>query len=264
LCAKHPNECSNEIKLLIRYGAEVDKKGGASQSTPILIASRFANPTPIEILMENGANVNIANGYGGLPIHHAIRNHSKLGDSIVLKIIDKTANQNLDLDTIYYRQIINPLTSVGNSPLILALIYASDKIVEALLKRGCDPNKLSNGHKPFRTDSKLHAMRPLSFALNHEIMRKATHIPEKINLLLSYGANKSLPNIVSNRIVEPFPDKYPDRTRHLLFSTPASLKTICIQSVSKQANLYNLNELHSNLPGSDVEDIKLCRLFIKN
>ncbi|CAB0032628.1 unnamed protein product, partial [Trichogramma brassicae] len=112
-----------------------DKKG----QTPLHYASERRIAEFVEILLENGANPNLANAEGLTPLHLICDKHNFFHDSnddimeLFFKINDER-HQTVE---------VNAVNNSGQTPLHLALgceDINSKKVVELLLRRGADPN----------------------------------------------------------------------------------------------------------------------------
>ncbi|AYP74066.1 ankyrin repeat protein [Fowlpox virus] len=72
------------VKLLIFYGAVVNKKCEILGSTPLHIAVTYGNTKVVKLLLENGANPNSLDDKDLTPLHIAINKHSDMVELIKL------------------------------------------------------------------------------------------------------------------------------------------------------------------------------------
>ncbi len=85
------NKNIEEIKRLIANGADVDQAKGHSKHTPLRQAIFYGHTEVVEALLENGANVNLADLYGTTPLYFAV---SRDLTEIVKILIQHGANVN--------------------------------------------------------------------------------------------------------------------------------------------------------------------------
>lgn len=113
---------------LIAAGAFLDRGAGASNVTPLMLAATLNAPHAVEVLARAGASldaVNPINGYTAL--HYAALNDKTV---VAEKLIEEGADVNArNIDNI--------------TPLHLAVVGASDRMVAALLKAKADPDAVT-------------------------------------------------------------------------------------------------------------------------
>ena len=129
----------NTVELLIKYGANINKKDKLLGNTPFLKAIKnFASIDPnndsiklLELLSKNGSNINEVNNYGATALMIAV-DHRKI------KIIEFLLNNNIS---------INTQDNKGNSALFYAVISGIYDIIELLIKHNADLNIKNNEGK---------------------------------------------------------------------------------------------------------------------
>jgi len=118
----------NMVKLLIDAGANVNYKDSPRKSTALHTATYWGQSEIVELLVKNGANVNVQNIYGDTPLMNSA-NH---GDVQAVKfLLKKGADVNLkdkDGETALFR------AAMGGK-------NVNVKIMELLLKKGADVNE---------------------------------------------------------------------------------------------------------------------------
>jgi ankyrin repeat protein len=93
----------------------------ADGNTPLLLASVYAGPEGVELLLKKGADVNAANKLGVTPLHRAATNYEK-----AKLLVDAGAN-------------VTVKTKSGRTPLTLAARrYGNNQTVKLLLDKGAD------------------------------------------------------------------------------------------------------------------------------
>lgn len=65
------NENPEVIRLLIRWGADVNARSGYDLYAPLHLAAWFRNVAITSVLLEQGANIHAKDRYGETPLHHA-------------------------------------------------------------------------------------------------------------------------------------------------------------------------------------------------
>jgi len=125
------------IKLLINYGADVDKNGRDLLSHPPLIeCTYYGRKDAFELLLKNGANPNIHNklDHNDAPLHY---------------YVDKNEYEMIEL-LLKYDAEPNIQNNWGNTPLHSCVIQGRYEIAKLLLKYGANPDiKNNNGDTPY-------------------------------------------------------------------------------------------------------------------
>ena len=118
------NDTLTELNIEIDVDETVDNSG----QTPLLLASDNGYPDIVEILIANGANVNLASISGTTPLI-AVSQDSVMDKDIQLNIVTQLIEAKAD---------VNHTEQYGKTPLILATESNSPKIVSKLLQSGAD------------------------------------------------------------------------------------------------------------------------------
>jgi len=151
-------------KLLIQAGALIDMK---RYDSPILFASKEGHKDIVDLLIRNGANVNVTTVKGQHPLHFASKEGHK---DIVNLLIRNGANVNVTT-------VINVTTVKGQYPLHFASRQGHKDIVNLLIQNGAKLNVTTAG-----------GYDPLHFA------SKRGH-KDIVNLLIRNGANVNVTTV---------------------------------------------------------------------
>jgi ankyrin repeat protein len=116
-------------KLLVDYGADVNKKGG-NGDTPLLMACRGGNKEIIMYLVEHGADIDM-NGNGDTPLTMLSRNGN---EAMVKYLVEAGAD-------------INKGDSDGDTPLMNACSRGHQNIIRYLVASGADIYQQNNKGK---------------------------------------------------------------------------------------------------------------------
>lgn len=125
----------NMIKLLIEYGADVNKHGLGQFNDAPLIKCLYSRKEIIELLLKNGANPNIySENFSNIPLYHYIYTNEYEMVELLLK----------------YHADPNITNSNGDTPLHYCVYQGRYEIAKLLLKHGANPDiKNNNGHTPY-------------------------------------------------------------------------------------------------------------------
>ena len=113
------------INLLLEHTANVNANDGC---TITHLAASFGRHELLQILLEQGANINQKDWEGSTPLHRAI----KEGHVITVKELIRLG-ANLDLQD-----------DKGNTPLLIAVLRGSEDIVKELILHGANVNLMDN------------------------------------------------------------------------------------------------------------------------
>ena len=142
------------VKLLLRGGAEVDKKDKFGM-TPLNIAARNCHKNVVKVLLDEMADPNKANNYGYTPLgwasNHEISslNYASDVEDVVKLLLDNGENPN------------NALERHGWTPLHVAVIWNRKDVVQVLLDRGADPNMADNLGDTAQSIARLYGYRDI-------------------------------------------------------------------------------------------------------
>ncbi|QKX59877.1 uncharacterized protein TRUGW13939_07019 [Talaromyces rugulosus] len=111
------------VRILLQNGANPDARGGDLNASPLCIAAHIRSYPIVKLLIENGADVNVADNGGLFPLHHAAHNGHMEMVSLLLKHGAK----------------VDPHENNRKSPLWLAAQFEKTEIVRVLLENGANP-----------------------------------------------------------------------------------------------------------------------------
>ncbi len=152
------------VKLLIKYGADVNVKEDLFGGTPIQKAALAGREDIVKLLIEAGAKINVVNYNNDTPLSGA----ASAGHIIVLNYLLKHGAK------------VNIKDNKGQNALFLAVYNKKYNCIESLLKAGININYLNN-----------FGVSPLYLAIENE----DTDI---VKLLLEYGADPNLSKVYYN------------------------------------------------------------------
>jgi ankyrin repeat protein len=134
------------IQALIDAGSDTDLKRAEDESTPLLMAARYAqDPGIIDILVKAGSNIEEKNKYGYTPLMLALRKNEANPD-MAIALIQNKADVNKSFDKKYDDED-------KMSPLMYALneyMLNKPKVIRALADYGADMNarNAKDGYAP--------------------------------------------------------------------------------------------------------------------
>jgi ankyrin repeat protein len=121
--AVEQDNATSLVELLIKQGAEVnlqDKYG----HTPLHVAASINSPAVADLLIQSGAEVNAQNEDGDAPLHYAAKNNSPTVAELLIKSGAEVNAQDKD----------------GKTPLHWAAENNSAAVAELLIKSGAEVN----------------------------------------------------------------------------------------------------------------------------
>lgn len=116
------NENPEVIRLLIRWGADVNAKSGFDLRTPLHAAASSNNGAITSLLLEHGANIHVKDRYGETPLHRAARSNDV---AVVSLLIEQWPN-------------IHSKNDWGETPLHLAAEQNGAAVVSLLIEQGAN------------------------------------------------------------------------------------------------------------------------------
>ncbi|KAL2832517.1 ankyrin repeat-containing domain protein [Aspergillus cavernicola] len=119
------------MMLLIKAGVNVNSVTGINNVTPLLLATSKSHFRAAELLVNHGADVNIADTLGRSPLINA----AELG---TLSIVDLLVRRGAD---------INHTNSAGRSALTFGVEKGAANVVQRLVDAGCDVNLVDHIEK---------------------------------------------------------------------------------------------------------------------
>jgi cytohesin len=110
------------VKQHLAAGTDVNAKGDVVGWTPLAWVAYEGHKEIVELLIENGADVNANDDIGGTPLYRAARKgHKEIAELLIAAGTD-----------------VNAKNSVGQTPLQFAAGYGHKEIVELLIDNGAD------------------------------------------------------------------------------------------------------------------------------
>lgn len=134
------NKDLDRVQVLIDQGADVNAKN-KNGDTPLVTAARFGSNKTVAILLARGADVNIPSRNGWAPILYASqRIHNNNNPHLSVEIINALIDKGADVDA---------KTPQGETSLFLSAWRGDLVIVNTLLDRGANVNvRMENGETP--------------------------------------------------------------------------------------------------------------------
>lgn len=166
------------INLLLKYGANINKKHRNTTYTPLMATIKRQNGYYAQYLILKGAKVNLTNGDGETALMLAIDYKSRRTDSsIIKKLIESGAN-------------VNYIAKNGNTALSIACFYADYEVVKMLLE---------NGASTLVTVKNKNEIPVLNacYAGSYECVKELLKYGADISVKDSYGANAILLSCMS-------------------------------------------------------------------
>jgi len=139
-CAIDEFEIDKEIvSLLIKYGSNINDQAGDFQETPLMIATEKYHHDIVDVLLKDGANINLKNIDGQTALHIAVDNKDY---KIINLLLNNNANHNIK-DNKGNSPLKNIFLKKGNYPFNVD-IDKDLKIFKLLVNFGADINTQNN------------------------------------------------------------------------------------------------------------------------
>ena len=119
-----PSSSGEFIETLIDLGANVDAKRTDDKVTPLILSCGWNNFMAVNLLLDHGADANIAGADGCTPLHLAVMNGNQ---NLVKLFLEKNA-------------LVNTQNADGNSPLHTAVSKGFFDITKRLVEKGSNVN----------------------------------------------------------------------------------------------------------------------------
>jgi hypothetical protein len=158
------------VKYLVQQGAQPN--GGKSPGTPLYAAASAANKIILQYLIDRGAKIDAEAPFDSSKISTPLLNAINAGDIAAARLL------------ISFGANVNHVSLGGNTPLLQALTYTSNKnteeFVELILKNGADPDtKLPDGTTPRQYARMLGTFPPKTHAGSLKLVEKYKPTPTK-------------------------------------------------------------------------------------
>jgi ankyrin repeat protein len=153
------------VNLLLKYEANVNIISNKEKLTPLFLAFTKDRKEIVRALLKHGAEVNIKNSNNMTPLHKAAQNHALNSIKLLLEYgADINAEDNNKYSPLFYALLngkdeaetvdlllrngakINPITSTGWTPLLIATQKQAVKCTAVLLKNGAEVNVHTEDH----------------------------------------------------------------------------------------------------------------------
>ena len=113
------------VKILLKKGADIEKKSDLGKLTPLGWAAFLGNTNVVNTLLAGGAEVDKADSMGSTPLFKAAQNGHQ---DVVKVLLERGAKPNL-------------VDQSGYTPLHMAAFKKRASVIKPLIKGGADPNK---------------------------------------------------------------------------------------------------------------------------
>ena len=164
------------VKVLLRYGADIEGGDDMFRHLPLFVASFNGNVEILSYLLDNGADMNTVSNTEGhtiTPLIAAVQS----GNLESVKVLLKYGADIEGRGDFKYVSKDHPFHSVsfeGCTPLFVAAVNGNVEILSCLLDSGADLNAVAN--------TEGHTITPLIFAVQNGDL-------DRVKLLLQYGAD---------------------------------------------------------------------------
>ena len=164
------------VKVLLRYGADIEGRDDLFRHLPLFVASFNGSVEILSYLLDNGADMNAVTNIEGhtiTPLIVAVQS----GNLESVKVLLKYGADIEGRGDFKYVSKDHPFHSVsfeGCTPLFVAAVNGNGEILSCLLDSGADLNAVAN--------TEGHTITPLIFAVQNGDL-------DRVKLLLQYGAD---------------------------------------------------------------------------
>lgn len=141
---------SNNLKDVgqaLKKGANINVKRGELEETPLHVAAAVGNEEMVEFLIAKGADVNMEDKNGNIPLHVAILTYCKRISKCIGKgnFYRMVAAEHRIIKLLMEKADVNARDNDGNTPLHRAAERSDIDIVKFLIKKVANVNAKNNG-----------------------------------------------------------------------------------------------------------------------
>lgn len=138
------------------------------------LAVKYGDAPTVEVLLKNGANVNMANKMRRTPLHQAVED----GNTLIVDLLFKEGAS------------VHATNNIGDSPLHLAVLTANIRVIRQLLLYGSDVS-----YENFAGESSLTVAKAYHFQFKEEIMNLLLTARSTAN---TFTSKKVRPKVIVN------------------------------------------------------------------
>lgn len=169
-----------QVERLLREGAPISGKDKAGM-TALHYAAQSKNLQLVRFLIQRGADVNAKANENVTPLYLSL--DMAFGQPVIsLELIKSGAD------------VSTADSKVGDTPLLIAATESSYEVMQALLRKGANPNAQNHSGDT-----------PLHHAAQNAML-------DRVQLLLQYGANPSIRNLIGKSAIDMAQTTNPDPT----------------------------------------------------
>ena len=164
------------VKVLLRYGADIEGRDDMFRHLPLFVASFNGSVEILSYLLDNGADMNAVSNTEGhtiTPLIAAVQSGNLESVKVLLKYGADIEGRG-DFKYVFKDHPFHSVSFEGCTPLFVAAVNGNVEILSCLLDSGADLNAVAN--------TEGHTITPLIFAVQNGDL-------DRVKLLLQYGAD---------------------------------------------------------------------------